>query len=89
MSVGRGLADAVEEVDGDVVLVLGEPHLARKGVQVADEGGHHLPQPSPFVSALGTGPCFERGTEANPRMIMIGRLDLAYPAENWHFIRIH
>jgi hypothetical protein len=39
-----GFADAVEEVDDKVVLVLGEPDLARKGVEVADKGSHQLPK---------------------------------------------
>ena len=45
VGVVRGLADAVEEVDGEVVFVLGQSDFARKGVEVADEGGHDLAQP--------------------------------------------
>ena len=45
MGVVGGLADAIEKVDREVVLVLGELDLAREGVEVTDKGGHHRAQP--------------------------------------------
>jgi len=44
VGVVGGFADPVEEVDGEVIFVLGHSDLAGEGMQVADEGGHHLAQ---------------------------------------------
>jgi NADPH:quinone reductase len=44
VDVGGGFADAVEEIDRKIVLVLSKLHLPRKSMQVAHESGHYLPQ---------------------------------------------
>jgi hypothetical protein len=45
MPVARGLADAVQKIDADVVFVLGQLHLAGEGMDVPDKSCRDLAEP--------------------------------------------